>query len=94
MAAFTITVYDDATNTSAGPPVQELGLAVTSPAQQSAAISGSDRRRRKVRLATQADCHFKIGTSPTATGDSAFLSAGGVEYTEMEAGWKVSVLAA
>lgn len=93
MADFTITVYPDATNVSLGEPLQEIGLAVGAEVK-SGVISGSARQPRRVRVATQVDCHFRVGESPTATADSAFLAAGGVEYIGMEAGWRVSVIAA
>lgn len=88
-----MTVWESASEVALGDPIQftsaEIGGA------NSAAISGSGRKRRRVRIYASAACWVKYGADPTATGatDAMAVGADNPEYIDMEAGHVLTAIA-
>ena len=80
MASVFVTVFETAREVALGDPLQYT--AATIGGANSAAISGSGKKRRRVRLLADADCWVAWGENPTATGsaDSVALVADQAEY--------------
>jgi hypothetical protein len=93
MASVYMTVWEDAAEVALGDPIQ-FAAAVIGGAN-SAAVAGTGRKRRRVRLYAEAACWVKYGASPTATGasDSMPLSADNPEYVDIEAGHVLTAIA-
>ena len=102
MAKFHISEYTGISRTNAGEnPVIGGSIAqiVKEPALAEQAItfttatlsSAFNSATRIVRLAWDTACHIEIGSSPTATANSKFMPAAGVEYFEVTGGDKLSV---
>lgn len=85
MADVYMTVYESAAEVALGDPIQYT--LATIGGTNSAAISGSGKKRRRVRLLAQSACWVKWGAEPTATGsaDSVPLGANNPEYVDIEA---------
>ena len=81
-----MTVWESASEVALGDPIQFTSAAIDG--ANSAAISGSGRKRRRVRLYADAACWIAYGANPTATGatDSMALGADNPEYVDIEAG--------
>ncbi len=86
MAAVYMTVWDSAAEVACGDPVQFTSATIGG--ADSAAVSGSGKKRKRVRLYAEAACWVKYGASPTATGatDAMPLGADNPEYVDIEAG--------
>ena len=80
-----MTVWESASEVALGDPIQYTQAVIGG--ANSAAISGSGRKRRRVRLYADAACWVKYGANPTATGatDAMALGADNPEYIDMEA---------
>ncbi len=95
MATLFIAVWRDAAEVALGDPLQEIAVAIGAASAQSAAITGKDRQRNRIRLFADADCFVTWGTDPTALTDGTAgrpLGAGNPEYFDIEAGQKVAVI--
>ena len=92
MAVF-MTVWESASEVALGDPIQYTSAVVGG--ANSAPISGSGRKRRRVRLYAEEACWVKYGANPTATGatDSMPLSADNPEYVDIEAGHVLTAIA-
>ncbi len=66
--------------------VQKVNVTTTS-AATAAAVSGE-----VVRVVASVDCHFALGTAPTATANDHYLPAGALEYLRVAAGEKLAFL--
>lgn len=88
-----LTVWESASEVALGDPIQFTSATVGG--ANSAPISGSGKKRRRVRLYADEDCWVKYGTNPTATGaaDSMPLSADNPEYVDIEAGHVLTAIA-
>ena len=88
-----MTVWESASEVALGDPIQFTSAAIGG--TDSAPISGSGRKRRRVRLYADAACWVAYGSSPTATGatDAMALGADNPEYVDMEAGHVLTAIA-
>jgi len=93
MAILWATVYEGASLTPSGLPIQVTQVGISATAASTGVIIGSNRKRRVVRLFADADCHFTFGASPSATVSDSPLGAENPEYIEVEAGQSISVIA-
>ena len=92
MAKVYITVWDNAFTVALGDPLQHDKATIGG--TNSAAITGSNRLRRRCRLFAEAACWVKWGAAPTATGedDAIPLGANNPEYFDIEAGYVVTAI--
>ena len=81
-----MTVFEHAGEVALGDPIQYTAAVIDG--VNSAVISGTNGKRRRVRVFAEADCWIKTGLNPTATGgsDSIPLSISNPEYIDIEAG--------
>ena len=88
-----MTVWESASEVALGDPLQFTSAVIGG--ANSSAISGTGRKRRRVRLYSDAACWVKYGLDPTATGatDSMALGADNPEYVDMEAGHSLTAIA-
>ena len=70
--------------------VQKVTVGATSQATANAFGSGTE----VARIVASVDCHFALGTSPTATANDHYLPAGALEYLRVAAGEKLAFLRA
>ena len=89
MANVYVTAWDTAAEVAMGDPVDFLVAIIDS--TNSPALSGSDRKRKRVRLLADADCFvnfFSDVADPTVTDgtDAMPLGADNPEYVDMEVG--------
>jgi len=95
MATLYISVWTNAAAVALGDPLQETSVNIDVTSTQSAAIVGSGRKRRRVRLFADADCFAAWGEDPTALTDGTDglpLGASNPEYFDIEAGHKIAVI--
>ncbi len=95
MATLFFTVFLGAVEVAAGDPVQENIITIGSGSLQSAVITGTDRKRQRVRVFADTNCFATWGLSPTAKDDGTDgrpLEAGSAEYFDIEAGHKIAVI--
>lgn len=88
-----MTVWESASEVALGDPLQYTSAVIGG--ANSASITGSGRKRRRVRLYADAACWVKYGDNPTATGstDAMALGADNPEYVDMEAGHILTAIA-
>lgn len=88
-----MTVWEDAAEVALGEPLQFTSAEIGS--TNSAAIVGTGKKRRRVRLYSTAACWVKYGANPTATGasDAMAVGADNPEYIDMEAGHVLTAIA-
>jgi len=93
MSSVYMTVWESAAEVALGDPLQFTSATIGG--SNSGAISGDGRKRRRVRLYSEAACWVKWGSNPTATGatDSIPLSADNPEYVDIEAGHVLTAIA-
>ena len=92
MATLWITVFEGATQTASGDVIQVSNVAVTGASDDTYPIAGDERKRRIVRLFSDADCHVTWGAAPTADTTHMPLGAENPEYISVESGHVVSVI--
>lgn len=95
MTTLFITAYEAAEQTALGNPIQEITVAIGGTSAQSAAITGSGRKKRTVRLFADTNCFVTWGYDPTALADGTGgrpLGAENPEYVSIEAGHKIAVI--
>jgi hypothetical protein len=85
MAAVYMTVWEDAAEVALGDALQYTQATIGG--ANSAAITGTGKKRRRVRIYAEAACWVKTGANPTATGatDSMPVGADNPEYLDIEA---------
>ena len=88
-----MTVWESASEVALGDPIQYTSAVIGG--TNSSPISGSGRKRRRVRLYADAACWIKYGENPTATGatDAMALGADNPEYVDIEAGHILTAIA-
>jgi len=89
------TVFDGAGSVPNGDPLQEGVVAVGGGSLQSAAITGSDKIRRFVRIFVDTDAFVTWGENPTALNDGTqgrAVAAGTDLFWHIEAGHKIAVI--
>lgn len=95
MATLYFRVYEGAAEVATGDPIQEGTVTIAGSANESAAITGSDRKRRRVRLFADTNCFVTWGASPTAVNDGSDgmpMGSENPEYVDIEAGHLISVI--
>ena len=95
MATLFLTVFEGASETARGEPIQEMIVTIGAGSLKSAAITGTDRRRRVVRAIADVACFVTWGADPTALGDGTggrAVAAEVAEYWDIEAGHLVAVI--
>mgnify|MGYP000639799283 CR=1 FL=1 len=95
MATLFICVFEGAASVATGDPIQEEGVNIGATSTQSNAISGSGKKRRRVRLYADADCFVTWDSDPTATTDGTSgrpMGADNPEYWDIESGYKIAVI--
>lgn len=95
MATLQFTVFESAAETALGDPIQEDTIEISGTSTQGAAISGSGRRRRRVRIVCDADAWVTWGADPTAINDGSagrMMGQENPEYFDIEAGHKIAVI--
>ena len=88
-----MTVWESASEVALGDPIQFTSAVIGG--ANSAPISGSGRKRRRVRLYADAACWVKYGATPTATGasDAMALGVDNPEYVDIEAAHVLTAIA-
>ena len=88
-----MTVWESASEVALGDPLQFTSAVIGG--TNSEAIKGSGRKRRRVRLYSDAACWVQYGSKPTANGpaDSMALGADNPEFIDMEAGHVLTAIA-
>lgn len=86
------TVWEGAETVALGDPIQYLTAVIGG--TNSAAVTGNNKLRRRVRLYAEAKSWVKWGTAPTATGasDATPLAADVPEYFDIEAGYVITAI--
>ena len=95
MATLFFAVFSGAVEVAAGDPIQEGVITVGAGSLQSAVITGTGKKRRRVRIFADSDCFATWGENPTALAnglDGRPLSAGSAEYFDIEAGHKIATI--
>lgn len=90
-----MTVLDNASNAVLGEPVQSMKVTVGGGSLQSAAVSGTRKQIRWVRLFSDADCFVAWGDNPTAVidgSDGMPLGAENPEIIGVAAGQLIAVI--
>ena len=95
MATLFIVVFQGAGSVAHGDPIQEEVVSIGAGSLTSNVITGSDRKRRIVRMYADADCFVTWGETPTALTDGTDgrpLGSDNAEYFDVEAGHKIAVI--
>lgn len=95
MATLYITVWEDAAEVALGQPTQEMVVSIGATSTQSAVITGTSNRHRRMRLMADADCFVTWGEDPTALADGTGgrpMGAENPEYFAINVGQKVAVI--
>ncbi len=96
MATLFFTVFSGAAEVAAGDPIQEDKVDIAVGSTQSVAITGTGRKRHRVRIFADTNCFATWGLNPTALDDGTegrALEAGSAEYFDIEAGHKIATIA-
>lgn len=95
MATLFYCVFDGASQVANADPLQEGTVNIAATSTQSAAINGTNKLRRVVRLFSDADCFVTWGENPTALNDGTAgrpLGAENPEYFNIEAEHLIAVI--
>ena len=95
MATLFFRVWESAAEVALGDPIQEDVITIGSGSLQSAAIIGSGRKRRRVRLFADANCFVTWNADPTAKNDGTDgmpMASENPEYHDIEAGHIIAVI--
>ncbi len=94
MATLFVAVWETAVEVALGDPLQEfqVDIAATSTASTET-ISGSDNKRRRIRLFADANCFVTWGTTPVAVSTASRpMGSENPEYFDIQAGYKIAVI--
>jgi len=69
MATLYFCVFEGAAEVATGDPIQEGVVTVQGSSTQSAVITGTGKKRRRVRVFTDTNCFVTWGENPTALND-------------------------
>jgi len=95
MATLFYAVYESAGEVALGDPIQEGTVTIGVASAQSATISGSGRKRKRVRLYADVNAFVTWGSNPTALNDGTDgrpMGADNPEYFDIEAGHKIATI--
>lgn len=95
MATLFFVVFSGAVETASGDPIQEGKITIGGGSLQSAVITGTGRKRQRVRIFADTNCFVTWGTNPTVLDDGTNgrpLTAGSTEYFDIEAGHKIATI--
>ncbi len=95
MATLFFTVFSGAVEVAVGDPIQENSVTIAATSTQSVALTGTGRKRHRVRVLADVNCFATWGENPTAKDDGTDgrpLEAGSAEYFDIEAGHKIAVI--
>lgn len=95
MATLFFAVFSGAAEVAMGDPIQEDSVAIGGASTVSSAITGTGRKRRRVRIFADVNCFATWGESPVAKNDGTDgrpLEASVVEYFDIEAGHQIAVI--
>lgn len=92
MATLSLHVWSDAKEVALGEVLQSMTVNIGGASAQSAAVTGTARRHRRVRFFADADCYVTWGDNPTADSTGLPLGAENPEYFDIEAGQKIAVI--
>ncbi len=95
MATLFFAVFSGAAEVASGDPIQENKVDIGAGSTQSVALTGTGRKRRRVRILADTNCFATWGSNPVAKDDGTDgrpLEAGSAEYFDIEAGHKIAVI--
>ena len=95
MATLFFRVWESAAEVALGDKIQEDVITIGSGSLQSAVISGTGRKRRRVRLFADANCFVTWGENPTALNDGTEgmpMGSENPEYVDIESQHKIAVI--
>lgn len=93
MATLFIAVWEHAGEVALGDPIQETTITITGTSAQSAAITGSGNKRKRVRLFTDTNCFVTWNADPTASAtDGRPMGAENHEYFDIQSEHKIAVI--
>ncbi len=95
MSTLFIATWRSAVEVARGDPLQEMVVTIGAGSLQSAAITGQNKARNRVRLYADVDCFVTWNEDPTALTDGTDgrpLGRNNVEYFDIEAGHKIAVI--
>lgn len=95
MASLFYTVFEGAAEVALGEVLQEGAVTIGAGSLTSAAITGSGRKRRRVRIMCDSNAFVTWGESPTALNDGTEgrpMSAEVAEYFDIESGFQIAVI--
>jgi len=98
MAYVQFTVFDGASTTADGDPIQEGIITIDVTSTQGAVLTPDNKKRRRVRVkAVGADACVEWGANPTASADGTagrHMGDGNPEYFNIEAGHRLACIQA
>lgn len=95
MASVQFTVFEVAAEVAQGQPLQEGVITIGAASVQGAVITADGRRRRRVRVFSEADCFVTWSENPVAIADGSdgrMMAASQTEYFDIEAGHRLAVI--
>ncbi len=94
MATLFVTVWETAESVALGDILQEFQINIGATSTPSAAaIVGTPRRKRRIRLFADADCFVTWAETPVAVSSASRpMGEENPEYFEIEAGQKIAVI--
>ena len=95
MATLFFRVWESAAEVALGQPIQEDVVNIAASSTQSSVISGTGKKRRRVRLFADSNCFVTWGENPTAQNDGSDgmpMGSENPEYVDIESGHKIAVI--
>ena len=95
MATLFFRVWGSAAEVALGDPIQEDVITIAAASAQSAVISGSGNKRKRVRLFADANCFVTWGADPTAKNDGTDgmpMGSENPEYVDIQSEHKIAVI--
>ncbi len=95
MSTLFFAVFAGAAEVARGDPLQEGSVDIGGASTASVALTGTGRKRRRVRLFADVDCFATWGESPVAKNDGTDgrpLAASVAEYFDIEVGHQIAVI--
>ena len=95
MPTLQFTVFEGANEVALGDPIQEGTIAISGTSAQGAVITGSHRRRRRVRIMCDTAAWVTWGADPTALSDGTdgrMMGTENAEYWDLESGHRIAVI--
>ena len=95
MATLFFRVFEGAAEVATGDPIQEGTVTIAGTANESAAITGENRKRQRVRLFADTNCFVTWGANPTAQNDGSDgmpMGSENPEYVDIESAHLISVI--